>query len=294
MIDVIQKFVTYLQKTKKTSTNTIISYERDLKKMLRYFETQNIHEVFQVTGIGLTSYVMYLEKENFATSTISRNIASIRAFFHWLEGKKLIDNDPSQELKPPKVIKKAPEILTVEEVNRLLLQPREDTAKGIRDRCMMEILYATGIRVSELVNLQTTDANLQMEYIRCGQDGRERIIPFGSLCRKSLKKYMEDSRTELLGKNECKELFINCSGKSMSRQGFWKVLKSYSSEAHITKDITPHTLRHSFAAHLIQNGADVKSVQEMLGHSDISSTQMYLNLGNQKMREVYSKSHPRK
>ena len=226
-------------------------------------------------------------------STISRNIASVRALYHYLVRTDKMREDPSETLKPPKLEKKMPEILSVEEVDRLLKQPNLNTPKGIRDNAMMELMYATGMRVSELIHLQVSDINLQMGYVICHDSDKERIIPIGNVSRNAILQYMEHSRGFLVKNKTESALFTNCSGKTMSRQGFWKVLKGYAEDAGIYRDITPHTLRHSFAVHMLQNGADVKSVQEMLGHSDISSTQIYLGMNVSKMRDVYMKAHPR-
>lgn len=290
----IQNFISYLHNTKKTSGNTEVSYERDLKKMMRYFEgEQHITEVSRITETNLNSYMLYLENRHFAPSTVSRSVASMRAFFQYLTRERVIDKDPSEHLKPPKVEKKMPEVLTVREVDLLLAQPSQETPKGIRDKAMLELLYATGIRVSELIHLTWPDVNLSMGYITCRERDKERVIPFGSIARRALHHYLADARKVFVGDQETEVLFTNCSGKPMSRQGFWKILKGYAASAGIEKDITPHTLRHSFAAHLIQNGADVRSVQEMMGHSDISTTQMYVNMNVYKIRDVYAKTHPR-
>ncbi|NCB91081.1 MAG: site-specific tyrosine recombinase XerD [Clostridia bacterium] len=294
MEETIHNFISYLHNTKKTSGNTEVSYERDLRKMMQYFVgEQNIDEVSQITETSLNSYMLYLERNHFAASTVSRSVASMRAYFQYLYKEHTIAVDPTEHLKPPKVEKKMPEILTVGEVDLLLRQPSETTGKGIRDRAMLELLYATGIRVSELIHLTVSDVNLQMGYINCHDTDKERIIPFGNAAKKALHMYLADVRDSFIREEGCKVLFTNCSGKPMSRQGFWKVLKAYAKSAGIEKDITPHTLRHSFAAHLVQNGADLKSVQEMMGHSDISTTQMYLNMNVHKIREVYAKAHPR-
>lgn len=290
----ILSFIDYLHNVKKTSKNTEVSYERDLKKMARYLESLQVFGVQQITATHLNSYMLYLEREQFAPSTVSRNVAAMRAFFQYLLREHVIETDPSEGLKPPKVEKKIPEILSVEEVDLLLKQPSSKTPKGLRDKAMLEILYATGIRVSELIHLKVSDVNLKMGYITCTENGKERMIPFGSMSKKALEEYLCSGRDALIRKDDCGMLFLNCSGKSMSRQGFWKVLKGYAASAGITTDITPHTLRHSFATHLIQNGADLKSVQEMLGHADISSTQLYLNMSINKIRDVYVKAHPRK
>lgn len=295
MEETIQNFISYLHNAKKTSGNTEVSYERDLRKMMQYFVgEQNIRELSMITETSLNSYMLYLERNHFAASTVSRSVASMRAYFQYLVKEHMISADPAEHLKPPKVEKKMPEILTVGEVDLLLRQPPEQTAKGIRDKAMLELLYATGIRVSELIHLEVSDVNLSMGYINCRDMDKERIIPFGNAAKKALHAYLNGTRQSLIRDTDCTYLFTNCSGKSMSRQGFWKVLKAYARSAGIEKDITPHTLRHSFAAHLVQNGADLKSVQEMMGHSDISTTQMYLNMNVHKIREVYEKAHPRK
>lgn len=294
MINAIQEFILYLHNVKKTSHNTEISYERDLKKMAVWMHGQGIDSFTQVNATNLNSYMLNLEREQLAPATVSRSVAAVRAFFQYLAKENRIGQDPSEGLKPPKVEKKMPEILSVEEVDLLLGQPDDTTPKGIRDKAMLELLYATGIRVSELIHLQLTNVNMQLGYITCTEHEKDRIVPFGSTAKKALDRYMKEARGALMGVQKGEALFVNCSGKPMSRQGFWKVLKGYVKQAGITADITPHTLRHSFATHLLQNGADLKSVQEMLGHSDISTTQMYLNMGIYKMRDVYTKAHPRK
>ena len=294
MINAIQKFINYLHNAKKTSKNTEVSYERDLRKMMQYFKTQGIEEVSEITATNVNSYMLQLESEKFASSTVSRSVASMRAFFQYLVKDKVITENPAEHLKPPKVEKKAPDILTVAEMELLLKQPSKNNPKGVRDRAMLELLYATGIRVSELIGLKLDDVNMQVGYITCHESGKERIIPFGNVAKKALRSYLNGPRETLIGVAKSDTLFINCSGNPMSRQGFWKVLKGYAHDARITTSITPHTLRHSFATHLIQNGADLKSVQEMLGHADISSTQVYLDLNVNKIRNVYAKAHPRK
>ena len=290
----IQEFIDYLHNTRGTSKNTEVSYERDLKKLEQYLTEEGIETGEQVTSTVLNSYVLYMERRNFAASSISRSIASIRAFFQFLCQKDGWKENPAEKLKAPKIEKKLPDILTVEEVDLLLRQPKGNTAKGIRDKAMLELLYATGIRVSELIGLKVNDINLKLGYLNCSSGGRESVVPFGTTAEQAVENYMAKSRAQLLGEGKSDFLFLNCSGKSMSRQGFWKVLKGYAASAGIHQDITPHTLRHSFAAHLVQNGADLKSVQEMMGHSDISTTQIYMNMNIHKIRDVYMKAHPRK
>lgn len=289
----IREFISYLHNTKKTSNNTEVSYQRDLKKMSTYLSGKGIKDITEVSELDLQGYISEMERKDFASSTISRSVASIRALFQYLFKEGKIKNDPSDALKPPKVEKKAPEILSVEDVDKLLRQPDTVTPKGIRDTAMLELLYATGMRVSELLHLCTDDINLDFGYVSCHDNGKERIIPIGNVSRKALVQYMESARPVFVRDDKEKALFTNCSGKAMSRQGFWKVLKGYADEAGIQGDITPHTLRHSFAVHMLQNGADVKSVQEMMGHSDISTTQIYLGMNMNKMRDVYMRAHPR-
>lgn len=293
MESAIREFVGYLHNVKGTSGNTEVSYQRDLKKMAVWLSGQGVVCPELVSASLLENYVSYLKNKNFASSSISRSVASIRAFFQYLFREGRISEDPAGNLHPPKVEKKMPEILTVEEVDLLLKQPAENTSKGIRDKAMLELLYATGMRVSELIHLMVSDVNLTLGYVNCHDGGKERVIPIGNICKRSLQKYLDKARGTFVKDEKVQDLFTNCSGKAMSRQGFWKVLKGYADEAGIKRDITPHTLRHSFAVHMLQNGADVRSVQEMLGHSDIATTQVYLNMNVNRMRDVYMKAHPR-
>ena len=289
----IQKFIQYMHTRKHTSENTELSYERDLKKMVQFLNGQGVDCLEKVTAISLNSYVLYLEKLGRKPSTISRSIASMKAFFHYLVKEGEITVDPSENWKAPNIEKKLPEILTIEETKRLLEQPSGTSPKELRDRAMLELLYATGIRVSELIHLKVQDLNLDMEFLVCRDKNKERVVPFGSMAKKALVAYMENGRPNIVEDEDCDLLFTNCSGQEMSRQGFWKLIKHYGVQAGIQTDITPHTLRHSFAAHLVGNGADLKSVQEMLGHSDIATTQIYSQMNQGKIREVYQKSHPR-
>ncbi len=285
----IKGFVTYLHDVKKTSQNTELSYQRDLMKMMRFLRTQKVEKSKDVTETNLNSYILDLEKKGMAAATVSRNIASMKAFYLYMLKNGEVAADPAEHLKAPKVEKKVPDVLSVAEMERLLEQPGTRTAKGLRDRAMLELLYATGIRVTELISLHLEDVNWKLDYIICRDRNKERIIPFGAKARKALDQYIQSARAELVGGKECEMLFPNCSGESMSRQGFWKLLKQYVKQAGIQMEITPHTLRHSFAAHLVDNGADLHMVQEMLGHSDISTTMMYAV----RTRELYAKAHPR-
>ncbi|MBQ7839217.1 MAG: site-specific tyrosine recombinase XerD [Lachnospiraceae bacterium] len=293
MEEQIRSFIVYLHNVKDTSKNTELSYQRDLNKLSGFLKEQGITDVRDITAVSLSSYIRYLEKLQFKSATISRNIASVRAFFHYLTRERLVDADVSEFLKPPKVEKKVPGILSMEDVEKLLAQPGRDNPKEIRDRAMLELLYATGIRVSELIGLKIQDVNMQMGYIICHDRNKERAVPFGNKAREALTEYFLKARGGMIDNPEEETLFVNYSGTPMSRQGFWKLLKHYAQKAGIEGEITPHTLRHSFAAHLVANGADLRSVQEMLGHSDISTTQIYANMRQNHIREVYNKAHPR-
>ena len=289
----IKAFITYLHNVKGTSMNTEMSYRRDLEKVKNFMESRGIHETADVSGQDLEDYVKYLQDNQFAAATVSRNIASLKAFYHDMVQEGFVAEDISEQLKAPKIEKKIPEIMSPDEVVRLLEQPSGNSPKEISDKAMLELLYATGIRVTELITLKLSDVNMPMNFILCRDRNKERIIPFGTEAKNALTKYLDGTRDEMLENKTSDVLFANCSGQPMSRQGFWKLIKYYAKKADIVADITPHTLRHSFAAHLVENGADLRSVQEMLGHSDISTTQIYANLNHNHIREVYAKAHPR-
>lgn len=289
----VLEYISYLHNIKHTSTNTEMSYKRDLLKVCRFFEQKGVVSVSAVTKQDLEDYITSMQEAKFAAASISRSIASLKAFFQFMLDQGKVKEDVSTSLKAPKIIKKLPEVLTMEEVNALLDQASGESNKEIRDKAMLELLYATGIRVTELITLKISDVNTVMSYIVCKDAHKERMIPFGAPAKNALVRYLDGVRSEMVEDDTSDILFANCSGKPMSRQGFWKIIKHYAKNAGITADITPHTLRHSFAAHLVENGADLKSVQEMLGHSDISTTQIYANLNHNRLREVYAKAHPR-
>jgi len=289
----VEAFINYLHNVKKTSKNTEMSYRRDLLKLIPWLEARSITDVKNVKKEDLALYIRHFEDEKAAPASVSRSIASIRAFFNYLEKEGIIEESPAEGMKSPKIEKKLPQIMTQDEVIRLLEQPSGDTPKELRDKAMLELLYATGMRVTELITLKLSDLNLQMNYVDCHDPNKDRIIPFGIEARNALKNYIEHSREAMIENKNEDTLFVNCSGQPMSRQGFWKLIKYYTKRAGIQMDITPHTLRHSFAAHLVENGADLRSVQEMLGHSDISTTQIYAALSHNHIREVYEKAHPR-
>ena len=289
----VQEYISYLHNVKHTSNNTEMSYKRDLLKVCHFMQERGINSATAVKEQDLKAYIHVLEEQKLAAATVSRNIASIKAFFLYLFSEGKIQNDAALCLKAPKIEKKMPEILTMGEVSALLEQANGDSPKEIRDKAMLELLYATGIRVTELISLKVSDVNLPMHFIMCRDPHKERMIPFGTQAHDALERYLGGVRAEMVEDMSSEILFANCSGKPMSRQGFWKLIKFYAKKAGITADITPHTLRHSFAAHLVENGADLKSVQEMLGHSDISTTQIYANMNHNRIREVYAKAHPR-
>ncbi len=289
----IKAFIAYLHNVKNTSANTEMSYKRDLEKVQHFMADRGVHETAAISEQDLEDYVKYLEDNKFAAATVSRNIASLKAFYHYMVQEGIAKEDLSEPLKAPKIEKKVPEIMSPDEVVRLLEQPSGDSPKEVRDKAMLELLYATGIRVTELITLKLSDINMQMNFILCRDRNKERIIPFGMEAKNALARYLDGTRDEMLENKSSDVLFANCSGQPMSRQGFWKLIKFYAKKADIKADITPHTLRHSFAAHLVENGADLRSVQEMLGHSDISTTQIYANLNHSHIREVYAKAHPR-
>lgn len=289
----INAFMIYLRNVMKKSENTQLSYRRDLMKLCTYLADRGITEVSAVEEKHLKEFIHSLEEKNFKTATISRNIASIKAFYHFLQKEKLVSEDISEKLQAPKIEKRLPGIISMEEVSRLLSQPSGNAPKELRDKAMLELLYATGIRVTELITLQVFDVNLKLGQLVCHDGSRKRVIPFGQKAKKALVQYLQNARPALLREEDTGVLFVNCTGSPMSRQGFWKLVKGYAKQAGIQEEITPHTLRHSFAAHLVENGADLKSVQEMLGHSDISTTQVYAVMNQNHLRGVYAKAHPR-
>ena len=290
----MKQFVSYMEEEKNASNSTVVSYQRDLKKLFLYLDEKGIRRIGDITSTNLNSYILQMEKQGFSMSSVSRSVASMRAFFHYLFKVRKMEDDPSEKVRSPHGDKKIPEILTMEEAISLLEQPDTTTDKGIRDKAMLELLYATGMRVSELLALQMEDINLPMNYLICRERNKERVIPFGKEAEEALKIYLEKTREKFIHEQDSVWVFTNCSGDAMSRQGFWKIIKSYVQKAGIKKDITPHTLRHSFGAHLVQNGADLRAVQEMMGHADISTTQLYMDMNVRRVREIYAKAHPRR
>ena len=287
----IDRDVEYLKNVKKSSENTIASYRRDLMKFVGYFHDKHLDSLEDITETYITSYVLDMERNGMSMATVSRNIASIKSFYAFLLRERIVTDDPAENIKPPKIVKKAPEILTISEVNKLLSQPTNKTPKEIRDKAMLELLYATGIRVTELVTLKLTDVNMKLGFIECHDGDKVRTVPVAEVAQRALSRYITEVRDDMSGGSDY--LFFNCKGAPMSRQGFWKIIKYYAAKAGIDKDITPHMIRHSFASHMLNNGADIRSVQEMLGHVDIATTQIYLTNKQSKLKEEYAKAYPR-
>ncbi|MBQ9280261.1 MAG: site-specific tyrosine recombinase XerD [Clostridia bacterium] len=288
----VENFLDFLQKDKKLSDNTLQSYNRDIKLYCNYLDAHNIDPV-KTSEEELNTYLTSLKENGKAVSTVSRNLASLRSFYQYLYRTRVISEDPTLNLESPKIERKLPKVLTSEQVELLLEQPKCVDLKGYRDKAMLELVYATGIRVTELISLNVDDINLESGYIKCVGKNKERVIPIGSLAINALKEYMDKSRNVMLKDENDQALFVNVNGHRLTRQGFWKIIKQYKTQANIDVDITPHTLRHSFAVHLLENGAELRAIQEMLGHSDISSTQMYAQIGQNRIKDVYMKSHPR-
>jgi integrase/recombinase XerD len=288
-------FIQYLTLERDLSRNTLESYKRDLAQYVHFIQHQGIAAWRETGKAHIMAYLNELKKIGRASATLSRTMVSLRAFYQFLLKERQIDQDPSLNLETPKMEKKLPGILSIQDIEILLEAPLTSQANGSRDKAMLELLYATGIRVTELTSLNLDDVNLQMGYIRCvGKAGKERMIPIGSMSARCLEAYITGMRSKLLKQSEALDaLFIGHLGTRMTRQGFWKIIKRYAQETRILKPITPHTLRHSFAAHLLENGADLRTVQEMLGHADISTTQIYAQITKAKMKEVYNRTHPR-
>lgn len=289
----LKQFLKFLENDKKVSNNTLQSYKRDLEQYKSYLLTNDI-KYNKVGEDEIKVYVKYLlEEQNKKASTISRMIASIRSFYQYEVKNKKVAKDPTENIQSPKIEKKAPCILTTKEVELLLEQPTDEDLKGIRDKAMLEFAYATGMRVTEIISLNVEDVNLEQEYVECKNGKKIRDIPLGKMALSAIKEYINKARDIMVKSDKEKALFVNMNGKRLTRQGFWKIIKYYQEQAHIDKDITPHTLRHSFATHLLQNGAELKAIQTMLGHSDISSTQVYMQFQNDGLNNIYKKAHPR-
>lgn len=289
----VEEYSSFMMNVRHKSINTVESYKRDVTQYITYLDNSGITDIALTTKTTVLSYLLALQKKGKATSTVSRTLASLRSFYLFMQQNGAVSCNPTSNLEAPHVEKKVPQILAGADVELLLEQPKDTDNKGIRDRAMLELLYATGIRVSELINLNITDINIPMSFIRCKGGKKERIIPMGNKAKEAIDNYIKNARLHMIKNDDETALFVNCGGLRLSRQGFWKLIKHYQHEAGIKTEITPHTLRHSFAAHLLENGADLRSIQEMMGHADISSTQIYSKMVNNKIKDVYSKAHPR-
>ena len=291
MVSMLEDFTCYLVTDKKVSQNTLMSYKRDIAQYIEYLKSLGVTSCIDVTPDVYMNYTSYLQQIGKAPTTVSRAIASTRAFYKYLCSKNLCVLNPADNAHAIKTVKKLPQILTANEIRLLLEQPSEGDLKGLRDKAMLELLYATGIRVTELVSLDMADVNIEVGYIMCKNQSKERIVPIHPRASEALRVYINEVRP-LMTDDEPEALFVNTNGSRLTRQGFWKIVKHYQQKAGIDKEITPHTLRHSFAAHLLENGADIKSLQEMLGHADVSSTQVYTGVVKNRLKEVYKNAHP--
>lgn len=285
-------YIEYIAKERKLTANTLESYKRDLCRYIAYLQERGITDIRLANKTVVLTYLIAMQKQGKAPSTVSRTLATLRSFYDFLTRRGYTNEDATQGLDTPRVERKLPQILTAQEVERLLDAPKCVDLKGYRDKAMLELLYATGLRVSELIALKLDDVNLQLSFVRsCAK--KERIVPLGRLATEAVSAYLSQARPLMMRGSTDVTLFVNMNGKPMTRQGFWKIIRSYKEKAEISCELTPHTLRHSFAAHLLENGADLRSIQEMLGHSDISSTQVYAQMTKNKLKDIYQKSHPR-
>lgn len=293
MLDLIQAYEKYLTKVKRASGNTVSSYLRDIRQFADWLRHTQMLDVLDAEQSNISDYLASLSEIGKSAATVSRCLASLKNFYSYAVSSGFLEKMPVTDIKVERGEKKLPQILTGREIELLLSQPACVDAKGYRDKAMLEVMYATGIRVTELIDLNIDDVNLEQGVIFCSCAKKTRTVPLYPGALRSLSVYIRDIRASMLASPDERALFVNINGLRMSRQGFWKILKSYQVSAHIEKEITPHTLRHSFAVHLLENGADLSSLQELMGHCDISSTQMYTQMVNQKLRSVYDKCHPK-
>ena len=294
MLDLIQAYENYLTKVKQASANTVSSYMRDIRQFSAWLHTSQETDIVDASQLNISDYLIRLQEDGRSGATVSRCLASLKNFYSYLVSAGFLEESPvPADIHVERGSKKLPQILSGREVELLLMQPACVDAKGFRDKAMLEVMYATGIRVTELIELNLENVNLDLGVIKCARGKKSRVIPLYPAALKALSTYIRDVRDTMLATPDEPALFVNVGGSRMSRQGFWKILKHYQASAHIEKEITPHTLRHSFAVHLLENGADLGSVQELMGHSDISSTQMYAQMINNKLKSVYEKCHPK-
>ena len=289
----MEQFEAYLKNEKKMSANTVQAYVRDVRHFDDFVKSRGLMDVSEASNAEVVAFLMNLKTAGRSRSTVNRKLASIRTFFDYLQKSGSVSDNPTEDIKSPKIEKREIEFLSIEEIERLLSLP-DDTHKGIRDRAILELLYATGIRATELIQMKTADVNLRMGFVKCdGSHSKARIIPMGRLCRKAMEDYMLDVRDKMLRGKESEVLFVNYMGESLTRQGLWKVMKEYGEAAGLNISLTPQIIRNSFAVHMLQNGADVKSLQELMGHEDIAATQAYLAVTKNRIKDVYDKAHPR-
>ncbi|OZB95459.1 site-specific tyrosine recombinase XerD [Paenibacillus sp. XY044] len=296
MIQYVQPFIRYIREEKGLSSNTLESYTRDVRQFVGFIEERGLSSADQVKRTHIQMYLNLKKQERLAPATLARKLVSVRSFFHYLIRESVIRQDPSLGLDTPRLEKKPPRVLSIGEVNRLLEAPDVSVPQGLRDKAMLELLYGTGLKVSELISLNVDDVNLDMHFLRCTSSaGKERVLPINGISAGAVRQYLTGMRDPLVRETSSDDrgLFLNLTGSRLTRQGFWKVLKKYAADAGIEGEITPHTLRHSFAAHLLENGADMRSVQEMLGHADMATTQMYTMNTKRTMKDVYEEHHPR-
>lgn len=294
MLDIIQSYENYLVKVKQASENTISSYMRDIRQFSEWMQMGGNSDIVNATQLNIRDYLNHLQSQGKSGATASRSLASLKNFYAFAVSSGILRTSPvTAEIRVPRGAKKLPQVLTGKEVELLLAQPNCIDPKGYRDKAMLEVMYATGMRVTELISLNVEDVNLEIGVVKCHSEKKARVIPLYPAAQKALGVYSSDVRATMISDISEKALFVNISGTRMSRQGFWKILKYYQAKAGIEKEITPHTLRHSFAVHLLENGADLGSLQELMGHSDISSTQLYAHMINQKIKNVYQKCHPK-
>ena len=294
MTKLIDQFLDYLSIEKGLSKNTIVSYKQDLTKFSEYLKSRSIIKIQSVTKHNVLKYIYFLKDKGLSSSSISRNLVTIKVFFKFLIAERIVTENAAGVLESPRLTQHLPEVLGMQEVAKLLDTPDKRDLLGQRDKAVLELMYATGMRVSEMVELMHENLNMDVGFIKCtGKGGKERIVPVGRVAKIALSRYMEKSRPKLLGKNQDRHLFLSRLGKKISRQSFWKMVRKYAMAAGIKRKITPHTLRHSFATHLLEKGADLRSVQEMLGHADISTTQLYTHINKSRLKGIHKKYHPR-
>ena len=290
----MREFERYLIEEKNMAANTIEAYQRDVKSFAKFAAERGIQKAEEAGNAEVVAFLMRLKQEGKAKATVNRKLASIRTWFQYLMAEGVIDRNPAVDIKSPKIERKEIAYLSMEEVDKLMSMP-DNSPKGIRDRAMLELMYATGIRASELISLEIDDVNVRMGFVTCnGENMRARIIPIGRIGRRAMEEYLYGMREDILKQHpEERTLFVNYIGHPITRQGLWKILKDYGEKAELSQSLTPQVLRNSFAVHMLQNGADLKSLQELMGHEDITATQIYLSVTKNRIKDVYDKTHPR-